>query len=76
MDPKRNTDSYERRASRPEPQGQRFAIDVDSLESYRELVELIVAGMPIAEAALEGFSDWQVVRAVESLWNAASSASQ
>jgi hypothetical protein len=48
-----------------------FSIDPQSVVVHRaELLE-IVRGQPLAEAAVEGFSDWQVVAAMERLWAAA-----
>ena len=49
---------------------ERLAIDAESVASYREQLVQIAAGVPMAEAALTEFSDWQVVVAMESLWAA------
>jgi hypothetical protein len=47
---------------------ERFGIDPESLASYRAELRLMAAGSPIAEAAIEGYNDWQVVEAMERLW--------
>jgi hypothetical protein len=46
----------------------RFAIDPQSVAAARAELAEVVRGIPIAEAALEGFSDWEVVEAMERLW--------
>jgi hypothetical protein len=33
----------------------------------------MVKGIPVAEVAVEGFSDWRVIEGIERLWNAAAS---
>jgi hypothetical protein len=43
-------------------------IDPESVRQSRRELEQIVRGNPIAEAALEGFSDWEVVEALERMW--------
>jgi hypothetical protein len=40
-------------------------IDPESVRHARRTLAGIVRGNPIAEAALEGFSDWEVVEALE-----------
>jgi hypothetical protein len=51
------------------PSRQRFSLDPDSVAGYREQLRAMAAGIPFAEAAIEGFSDWQVLRAIERLWD-------
>jgi hypothetical protein len=53
------------------PGKERLPIDAESIAGYREQLKRICAGVPIAEAALESYCDWQVVAAIESLWAAA-----
>jgi hypothetical protein len=48
--------------------GARFAIDAKSVAGYREQLKAMAHGMAVAEAAIDGFSDWQVVEAMERLW--------
>jgi hypothetical protein len=43
-------------------------IDPESVRHARRTLAEIVRGNPIAEAALEGFSDWEVVEALERMW--------
>jgi hypothetical protein len=43
-------------------------IDPESVRQSRRELAQIVRGNPIAEAALEGFSDWEVVEALERMW--------
>jgi hypothetical protein len=50
------------------PSRQRFSLDPDAIAEYREQLRAMAAGIPIAEAAIEGFSDWQVIGAIERLW--------
>lgn len=53
--------------------GIRFGIDPESVAAMRAELQEIVRGTPIAEAAVEGFSDWQVIEAMERLWAAGTS---
>jgi predicted membrane GTPase involved in stress response len=46
----------------------RFAIDADSVAGYREQLKAMTHGVPVAEAAVDGFSDWQVVEVMERMW--------
>jgi hypothetical protein len=46
----------------------RFAIDANSVVGYREQLKAMAQGVPPAEAAIDGFSDWQVVEAMERMW--------
>ncbi len=55
------------------PRRERFAIDADAVGSYRLQLGEMADGFPAAEAAVQRFSDWQVVLAIESLWTAANS---
>lgn len=55
------------------PKREHFAIDADAVGSYRLLLGEMAEGFPAAEAAVQRFSDWQVVLAIESLWAAAKS---
>src|SRR4051794_11670742 len=50
------------------PSRQRFSLEPDAVADYREQLRAMAAGIPIAEAGIEGFSDWQVVMAIERLW--------
>jgi hypothetical protein len=43
-------------------------IDPESVRVARRALAEIVRGNPIAEAALEGFSDWEAVEALERIW--------
>jgi hypothetical protein len=43
-------------------------IDPESVRVARQTLADIVRGNPIAEAALEGFSDWEAIEALERLW--------
>jgi hypothetical protein len=43
-------------------------IDPESVRVARRTLADIVRGNPIAEAALEGFSDWEAIEALERLW--------
>jgi hypothetical protein len=45
----------------------RFSIDPEGVAKARAELCEIVRGVPIAEAAVEGFSDWQVIEAMERL---------
>ncbi len=45
-----------------------FSIDPESVAAARAELREIVQGAPIAEAAVEGFSDWQVIEAMERFW--------
>jgi len=47
---------------------ERFDIDIDAVSAYREQLEAMAAGIPIAAAAIKAYSDWEVVRAIERLW--------
>ncbi|MGB7588687.1 MAG: hypothetical protein WBM00_08265 [Solirubrobacterales bacterium] len=49
---------------------ERFSIDAESVAAYRAELQKMAHGQPLAEAALEGFSDWQVIEAMERLWAA------
>ncbi len=51
-------------------QGSTFPIDPQSVADARARLREMVQGIPIAEAAVEGFSDWQVIEAMERLWAA------
>lgn len=53
---------------RGEHKGGRVAIDPVSVAMAREQLRAMARGMPIAEAAVEGFSDWQVIEALERIW--------
>jgi hypothetical protein len=44
-----------------------FSIDPESVASARAELREIVKGIPIAEAAAEGFNDWQAIEAMERL---------
>lgn len=48
----------------------RFEIEPAAVADYRAQLAEMVRGVPVAEAAVEGFSDWQVVEAMERLWAA------
>ena len=48
----------------------RFSIDPTSVADYRVQLREMARGVPIAEAAVEGFTDWQGVVAMERLWAA------
>ena len=48
----------------------KFSIDAESVAEARAELHNIVQGSPIAEAAVEGFNDWQVIEAMERLWSA------
>jgi hypothetical protein len=52
----------------------RFSIDPTSVADYRVQLREMARGVPTVEAAIEGFSDWQVVVAMERLWAAAGTA--
>jgi hypothetical protein len=45
----------------------RFSIDPESVAEARAELREIVKGIPVAEAAVEGFSDWQAIEAMERL---------
>ncbi len=45
----------------------RFGIDPKSVAKARAELRAIVKGVPVAEAALAGFSDWQAIEALERL---------
>jgi hypothetical protein len=49
----------------------RFSIDPKSVAQARADLQAIVKGIPIAEAAVEGFSDWEAIEGLERLWAAA-----
>jgi hypothetical protein len=49
----------------------RLSIDPESVEATRSELEEIVRGTPIAEDAVDGFSDWQAIESMERLWAAA-----
>lgn len=51
--------------------GPKFSIDAESVAAARAELHDIVQGNPIAEAAVEGFNDWQVIESMERLWAAA-----
>jgi hypothetical protein len=46
----------------------RLRIDPESVRHARQALAEIVRGNAIAEAALEGFSDWEAVEALERMW--------
>jgi hypothetical protein len=46
----------------------RLSIAPRSVAEARAQLRAIVRGIPLAEAAVEGFSDWQVIEAVERCW--------
>lgn len=54
----------------------RFGIDPESVTASRAQLREIVRGTPIAEAAVEGFSDWQVIEMMERLWAVGTSESE
>jgi hypothetical protein len=54
----------------------RFAIDADNVAVYRAQLKAMTHGTPIAEAAIDGFSDWQVVEAMERMWSVATDIDQ
>ncbi len=43
-------------------------IDAASVAVARRELKEIVRGNPIAEAAVEGFSDWEAIEALERMW--------
>ncbi len=45
----------------------RFSIAPESVAQARAELREIVKGIPIAEAAVEGFNDWQAIEAMERL---------
>lgn len=45
----------------------RFNIDAESVAKARAELREIVKSTPIAEAAVEGFNDWQAIEAMERL---------
>lgn len=45
----------------------RFSIDAESVAKARSELREIVKGIPLAEAAVEGFNDWQAIEAMERL---------
>lgn len=45
----------------------RFSIDPGSVAEARAELREIVKGVPVAEAAVEGFNEWQVIEAMERL---------
>jgi hypothetical protein len=47
--------------------GNRFSIDPKSVAKARAELREIVKGIPVAEAAVAGFSDWQAIEALERL---------
>lgn len=48
-------------------EGLRLSIEPDSAAAARAELREMVRGVPIAEAAVEGFNDWQVIEATERL---------
>jgi hypothetical protein len=48
----------------------RFSIDPIAVAAYRVQLREMARGVPIAEAAIDGYSDWQVVEAMERTWAA------
>jgi hypothetical protein len=48
----------------------RFSIDAKAVAAYRVQLRKMAKGFPIAEAAVDGYSDWQVVEAMERMWAA------
>ena len=49
----------------------RFSIDPEAIADYRKQLRTMAQGSPIAEAAVGGYSDWQVIEAMERMWAAA-----
>ena len=49
---------------------ERLSIDPRSVAAAREELRAMVRGVPIGEAAVAGFSDWQVIEAIERLLKA------
>jgi hypothetical protein len=47
-----------------------FNIDPESVATARAQLLEMARGMPVAEAAVEGFTEWQVIEAMERLWAA------
>lgn len=47
----------------------RLGISPKSVKAARAELKKIVNGIPAAEAAVDGFNDWQVIEATERLWN-------
>lgn len=45
----------------------RLSIDQESVTDVRAELREIVKGIPLAEAAVEGFNDWQAIEAMERL---------
>jgi hypothetical protein len=54
---------------RKHPHEQRFSIDYKAIAAYREQLRAMCRGVPLAEAAVADFSDWEVVEAIERLWS-------
>jgi hypothetical protein len=46
----------------------KLKVDAESMKRHREELTEIVKGNAIAEAAVEGMTDWEVVAALERLW--------
>ncbi|MCW2988892.1 MAG: hypothetical protein JWM24_1830 [Solirubrobacterales bacterium] len=55
------------------PNSLRLSVDPQSVAAARADLRAMVRGNPIAEAAVEGFNDWEVIEAMERLWGAATS---
>lgn len=53
--------------SHGEERKDRFSIDPASVAATRAELQEIVRGNAIAEAAVEGFNDWEVIEAMERL---------
>ncbi len=55
----------------PKQTSVQLGIDPASVAGARRELRKMARGNPVAEAAVEGFSDWESVRALERMWSVA-----
>jgi hypothetical protein len=50
--------------------GDQLSIDPETVAAARAQLRAMAEGIPVAEAAVDGYTDWQVIEAIERLWTA------